>query len=59
MAWVRRYGAPATFLAFLPIIKALLLLRCDEMQGYLFSKPLPEADIAGMLPRIGVPGAQS
>jgi len=27
----------------------LRLLRCDEMQGYLFSKPLPAADLVAML----------
>ncbi|MBL6752001.1 MAG: EAL domain-containing protein [Nevskia sp.] len=30
-------------------LKFLRLLRCDEMQGYLFSKPLPEAQLAEML----------
>jgi EAL domain-containing protein (putative c-di-GMP-specific phosphodiesterase class I) len=26
----------------------LRLLRCDEMQGYLFSKPLPAEEVAGL-----------
>jgi len=29
--------------------KILRLLRCDQMQGYLFSKPLPGADLAALL----------
>ena len=29
--------------------RILRLLRCDEMQGYLFSKPLPLTDFAGLL----------
>jgi diguanylate cyclase (GGDEF)-like protein len=29
--------------------KFLRLLRCDEMQGYLFSKPVPFDDITGLL----------
>jgi diguanylate cyclase (GGDEF)-like protein/PAS domain S-box-containing protein len=29
----------------------LRLLRCDEMQGYLFSKPLPLAEVAALLNR--------
>jgi diguanylate cyclase len=29
--------------------KVLRLLRCDEMQGYLFSKPLPLAEVAALL----------
>ncbi len=29
--------------------KILRLLRCDQMQGYLFSKPLPSADLAALL----------
>jgi len=28
---------------------SLRLLRCDEMQGYLFSKPLPMAALAELL----------
>jgi diguanylate cyclase (GGDEF)-like protein/PAS domain S-box-containing protein len=31
--------------------KMLRLLRCDQMQGFLFSRPLPAADVAAMLPR--------
>jgi len=31
--------------------KFLHLLRCDEMQGYLFSKALPFAEITGLLQR--------
>jgi EAL domain-containing protein (putative c-di-GMP-specific phosphodiesterase class I) len=27
----------------------LRLLRCDEMQGYLFSKPLPAEELIAML----------
>jgi EAL domain-containing protein (putative c-di-GMP-specific phosphodiesterase class I) len=27
----------------------LRLLRCDEMQGYLFSKPLPREDLVALL----------
>jgi diguanylate cyclase (GGDEF)-like protein/PAS domain S-box-containing protein len=29
--------------------KFLRLLRCDEMQGYLFSKPVPEAELVKLL----------
>jgi EAL domain-containing protein (putative c-di-GMP-specific phosphodiesterase class I) len=29
--------------------KILRLLRCDQMQGYLISKPLPAAEIAHLL----------
>ena len=29
--------------------RILRLLRCDEMQGYLFSKPLPLTDFAALL----------
>jgi diguanylate cyclase (GGDEF)-like protein/PAS domain S-box-containing protein len=31
--------------------KFLRLLRCDEMQGYLFSKPVPESELIALLPR--------
>lgn len=31
--------------------KFLRLLRCDELQGYLVSKPLPEAALAELLSR--------
>ena len=31
--------------------RMLQLLRCDQMQGYLFSKPLPAADVAALLAR--------
>jgi EAL domain-containing protein (putative c-di-GMP-specific phosphodiesterase class I) len=30
--------------------KFLRLLRCDEMQGYLFSKPVPESELIALLP---------
>ena len=33
--------------------KMLRLLRCDQMQGYLFSKPLPLEDLAALLQRHG------
>jgi EAL domain-containing protein (putative c-di-GMP-specific phosphodiesterase class I) len=29
--------------------EALRRLRCDEMQGYLFSKPLPRDELTGLL----------
>src|SRR5205085_10829451 len=29
--------------------KILRLLKCDEMQGYLFSKPLPMAELVALL----------
>jgi diguanylate cyclase (GGDEF)-like protein/PAS domain S-box-containing protein len=32
--------------------KTLHRLRCDEMQGYLFSKPLPSADLIDLLRRM-------
>jgi PAS domain S-box-containing protein/diguanylate cyclase (GGDEF)-like protein len=31
--------------------KFLRLLRCDEMQGYLFGKPVPESELIALLPR--------
>jgi diguanylate cyclase len=31
--------------------QTLRLLRCDEMQGYLFSKPLAPADLVKLLAR--------
>jgi EAL domain-containing protein (putative c-di-GMP-specific phosphodiesterase class I) len=43
--------------------KFLRLLRCDEMQGYLFSKPLPSDALVALLravgsrPAAGIPGA--
>jgi diguanylate cyclase (GGDEF)-like protein len=33
----------------------LRLLRCDQMQGYLFSKPLPAGELAGLLGKVGRP----
>jgi len=33
--------------------KMLRLLRCDEMQGYLFSKPLPFAEMTALLRQAG------
>lgn len=38
--------------------RLLRLLKCDEMQGYVFSKPLPPEKIEAMLGRI-VPGDRS
>jgi len=35
----------------------LRLLRCDEMQGYLFSKPLPAAQLTALLGRDLTPAA--
>ena len=35
--------------------KLLRLLKCDEMQGYLFSKPLPSGEMEAMLRKIGNP----
>jgi len=32
--------------------KLLRLLKCNEMQGYLFSKPVPAQDVPGLLERI-------
>ena len=32
-------------------VKYLQLLRCDEMQGFLFSKPVPAAEIEALLRR--------
>ncbi len=32
--------------------KLLRLLKCDEMQGYLFSKPVPSQDVSGLLEHI-------
>jgi len=31
--------------------RVLRLLRCDQMQGFLFSKPLPLEDLAALLER--------
>ena len=31
--------------------KLLRLLRCDQMQGYLFSRPLPREEVANLLKR--------
>jgi EAL domain-containing protein (putative c-di-GMP-specific phosphodiesterase class I) len=36
--------------------KALRLLRCDEMQGYLFSKPLPPDALVALLKKHGAAG---
>jgi len=38
--------------------KVLHLLRCDQMQGYLVSKPVPAADLATMLDKIALRAAQ-
>ena len=35
--------------------KFLRLLRCDEMQGYLFSKPVPNEALVGLLRKAGDP----
>ena len=35
--------------------KLLRLLKCDEMQGYLFSKPLPADDVGAFLQRAAAP----
>ena len=35
--------------------KLLRLLKCDEMQGYLFSKPLPSGEMEAMLRKTGNP----
>jgi EAL domain-containing protein (putative c-di-GMP-specific phosphodiesterase class I) len=35
--------------------KVLRLLRCEQMQGYLFSKPLPFEKITEMLRAVGTP----
>jgi EAL domain-containing protein (putative c-di-GMP-specific phosphodiesterase class I) len=29
--------------------KVLRLLRCDEMQGYLFSRPVPPAELPALI----------
>jgi EAL domain-containing protein (putative c-di-GMP-specific phosphodiesterase class I) len=31
--------------------EVLRLLRCDEMQGYLISRPVPEGELRGLLSR--------
>ena len=36
-----------------PQARMLRLLRCDQMQGYLFSKPLPPQQMASLLARPG------
>jgi EAL domain-containing protein (putative c-di-GMP-specific phosphodiesterase class I) len=33
--------------------RALRLLRCDEMQGYLYSKPLPMKEMVALLRKRG------
>ena len=35
--------------------KLLRLLKCDEMQGHLFSKPLPAEGVAAFVQRQGTP----
>ena len=37
--------------------KFLRLLKCDEIQGYLFSKPVPAAQVPSMLTRVWKPAA--
>jgi EAL domain-containing protein (putative c-di-GMP-specific phosphodiesterase class I) len=32
--------------------KLLGLLKCDEMQGYLFSKPLPPGELVTLMEKI-------
>jgi EAL domain-containing protein (putative c-di-GMP-specific phosphodiesterase class I) len=39
--------------------KYLRLLSCDEMQGYLFSRPVPPDEIEDLLNRIGGEGKAS
>ncbi len=39
--------------------KYLRLLSCDEMQGYLFSRPVPPGEVEDLLNRIGGPGNAS
>jgi diguanylate cyclase (GGDEF)-like protein/PAS domain S-box-containing protein len=40
-------------------LRLLRLLRCDAMQGYLFSRPLPAEDFERLLLRGGQPGADA
>jgi EAL domain-containing protein (putative c-di-GMP-specific phosphodiesterase class I) len=39
--------------------KYLRLLSCDEMQGYLFSRPVPPDEVEDLLNRIDGPGKAS
>lgn len=42
-------GMAVAGLSALPLFLAAVYRQCDEMQGYLFSPPLPPAAVAAML----------